>query len=107
MKRQQVRQGDVFLEKSDSSIPKDAVKVKPENKRLILRRGEATGHHHSVDVRKAELWQLSDGSMLLKVNEKTTLDHQEHSPITLVPGIWILPQEQVEYTPQEIRRVID
>src|SRR3990167_8543559 len=54
MKRQQVRQGDVFLEKSDSSIPKDAVKVKSENKRLILRRGEATGHHHSVDYRKAE-----------------------------------------------------
>jgi len=107
MKRQQVRQGDVFLEKSDSSIPKDAVKVKSENRRLILRRGEATGHHHSVDYRKAELYTLSDGSMLLKVNEETTLDHQEHAPLTLVPGIWIVPQEQVEYTPLEIRHVVD
>lgn len=43
-------------------LPTGSVKVKPQNGRLILRHGEATGHHHSVDARTAELWQLPDGS---------------------------------------------
>jgi len=104
----QARQGDVLLEKvPEREIPQGATRIQPQDGILILRRGEATGHHHSVDCRRAELYTLSDGSMLLKVNKETTLKHQEHSPITLTLGVWVIPQEQVEYTPQEIRHVTD
>ena len=108
MNQNQVRQGDVFLEASRlKKIPAEAVKVEPQNGRVVLRYGEATGHHHSVDSRTAELWQLPDGWMLLKVSEPTTLDHQEHAAAPFAPGLWVVPQEQVEYTPAEIRRVAD
>lgn len=103
MSSNQIRQGDVFLTPA-TNVP-TGKKVRAKRGRLILARGEATGHHHSVSANTSEMFEL-DGRMWLVVNEPTTLDHQEHAPIEVKPGIyWVVRQR--EYTPQEIRRVKD
>ena len=101
----QVRQGDVFLTRITEKIPAGSVKEKPDGGRLILARGEATGHHHSVIEDDAEL--IREGErMLLNVLRETALQHQEHAEITLDPGLYEV-RIQREYSPAEIRRVAD
>src|SRR5690606_1786152 len=100
----QIRQGDVFLKPAARPEGKGK-KVRAARGRLILARGEATGHHHSVAAQAAELFDFG-GRLLLVVAEPTTLDHQEHASIEIAPGAyWVVRQR--EYHPQEIRRVQD
>lgn len=96
------RQGDVLIA-ANEKIPTDA-KLLPTP---ILARGEITGHSHRIaEVNAAECWEL-DGQLYLKViAESATVIHDEHKPITLPRGIyrvWL----QREYSPQEIRRIVD
>jgi hypothetical protein len=80
-------------------------KIRGENRRLILARGEVTGHHHSVLEDDAELIQEGE-RMLLTVIRETHLQHQEHGAITLPPGTYIV-RRQREYSPEAIRNVAD
>ena len=97
------RQGDVLLVATEATP--SGKKVKAEAGRLILARGEATGHHHSVSARNATMFDEA-GKFLLVVADQATLDHQEHSAIEVAPGAyWVVRQR--EYTPEEIRRVQD
>lgn len=65
MNKKQVRQGDVYLKPADMPAGKGK-KIKAERGRLILARGEATGHHHSVSADVAELIDF-DGKVALVV----------------------------------------
>jgi len=102
----QPRQGDVLLNKITSVIDlSGATLIKPENGRLILARGEATGHHHSVDCAVAQLFSI-DGKTVLVAGEDTAIVHQEHDQVSVEKGMyWVVAQQ--EYTPQAIRRVAD
>ena len=96
------RHGDVLIATA-KSLPSGARK-RPY---LTLAYGEVTGHSHRVkESDAAELWE-SGGVLYLKVvDEKATLIHEEHNPITLPRGlyrVWI----QREYTPQQIRQIAD
>jgi hypothetical protein len=72
----------------------------------VLVYGEATGHAHRVETpERAQVWEI-DGQLYLKVLAVTRIVHEEHQPITLEPGTYRVWQQR-EYTPQEIRRVID
>jgi len=104
MNQNQIRQGDVFLKPTELPEGKGK-KIRSQRGRLILARGEATGHHHSVSANVAELFDFG-GRTVLVVKEPTTLDHQEHAQIEVQPGIyWVVIQR--EYHPEEIRRVQD
>jgi hypothetical protein len=103
-----LRQGDVLLipctpGKTDLT---GAKQVPADAGRVILARGEATGHHHSVASRVAALWVLANGMRLLQVREATRLDHQEHAPIDLPVGDWLVKRQR-EYTPESPRQVAD
>lgn len=100
------RQGDVLIEQVES-MPIGEV-VKPENGRIVLAHGEATGHHHSIaetDVDRAILDQ-DGGAMFLSLIRDSVLTHQEHAPIDLDAGIYKVTIQR-EYSPEEIRRVAD
>jgi len=100
----QYRQGDVFIEQI-SSIPQDV--KKQENKEKILARGEATGHHHSIEITNAtESFVDSAGLLYLNLQENTTLIHQEHAPIEIPKGFYRVIIQR-EYGPDEIRNVLD
>lgn len=100
------RQGDVLLILTTAEETGTAQREEPRQGRLILAEGEATGHHHSVDAVACQLFSLADGKRMLVVAEPDFLTHQEHGAIEIAPGTyWVVGQR--EYTPQEIRRVLD
>jgi len=106
MKREQYRQGDVFLERVSSPPANVGDEIKPKEDRVILAEGEATGHHHSVPSSAARMFAVAGGMMLLKVVQETILSHQEHAPITLPPGDYLVRRQQ-EWSPIGWRTVLD
>jgi hypothetical protein len=96
------RQGDVLL------VPADAMPqgrpIDAEDGRLVLARGEATGHHHSVAVEDGELVDAAEG-VFLRIMEATPLVHQEHGAITLEPGVYRVVRQR-EYVPGAVDRLV-
>lgn len=100
-----LRQGDVLLVKVDS-LPK-ATPANLEKNDIILAHGEVTGHKHQIakPEQKAKLWNAG-AERFLQVMETVALTHEEHSTITINPGVYRVAI-QVEYQPDELRRVAD
>src|ERR1051326_630406 len=73
--------------------------------RLVLARGEATGHYHSVAEEDASLVESAEG-LFLRIMVPTPLEHQEHAPIWLRPGVYRVLRQR-EYTPKEVVQVRD
>lgn len=96
------RQGDILL----VAVPEapEGERVKAECGRLILARGEVTGHHHSVAVQDAELIDTAEG-VFLRIMAATPLVHQEHRAITLPPGDYRVGRQR-EYQPGELPRQV-
>ena len=96
------RHGDVFIAPV-GSIPGEAVR----KSHCVLAEGEMTGHSHRIaEPGAAELLE-HDGKLYLKVlAERATVIHQEHRPIALPSGTYLVWQQR-EYTPEAIRTVRD
>lgn len=96
------RHGDVLIQKCEE-IPVES----RLRKTSVLVRGEITGHSHRIQEHGAcEIWE-SDNVLFLKILQDTaTLVHEEHKPIVLPRGIYRVWQQR-EYTPREIRRIVD
>lgn len=116
----QVRQGDVFVERVETPLPKSK-KNRKENGRAIFAHGEVTGHAHEVDNPKTTRvfepakeislpGDLADQRGLARVAAKlgrpAKLKHQEHAPIARDKGGYRVTIQR-EYTPAEIRSVKD
>ena len=97
------RQGDVLLLRV-GAMP-DGERLEPEDGRLILARGEATGHHHSVAAADAALVEDARG-VYLRIMAPTPLEHQEHTAIWLQPGTYRVVRQR-EYTPGAVLQVRD
>lgn len=96
------RQGDVFIIATDS-FPND-LKPRPP----ILAEGEVTGHAHRLRAGSpAQVLADGKGGLFLFVEgDEVTVEHEEHGPVTIPRGGYIV-RIQREYHPKEIRRVID
>ena len=96
------RHGDVIIIPA-KSIPTDATR-RPA---AILARGEATGHAHRIeDPRSAEVFDF-EGEGYLHITAPTArVIHDEHAPIELPRGTYRFRMQR-EYTPKEIRRIVD
>jgi hypothetical protein len=77
--------------------------------------GEVTGHSHRLaDLATAEVIEIENGLFVhvseegisIEGNPGATFVHEEHGPISLPPGDYRV-QIQREYSPQEIRSVVD
>lgn len=78
-----IRQGDVLLWPI-KKMPQSVAPVAPEQGRVILARGEATGHHHSFAFSDRVALFREDGSgggMFLAISgdAPAALEHQEHA----------------------------
>lgn len=100
---QMFRQGDLLLVRVDEAP--EGRRLKAECGRLILARGEVTGHHHSVAVQDAELIVTDAEAVFLRIMAPTPLEHQEHAPITLQPGDYRVTRQR-EYQPGELPRQV-
>lgn len=108
MNQKQIQHGDVLIMKV-KNLPENTIKVKPDNRGIVLAEGESTGHAHTIeDVSMAQLFKTIDNIMYLKTENPVTLKHQEHKPIIIEPGIYEIGRV-VEYNPfeKEIRSVAD
>jgi hypothetical protein len=96
------RHGDVLIAAIES-IPSDAIR-RPS---VVLARGEATGHSHRIeDPRSAEVFDLGGEGYLRVTSDSARLVHDEHDAITLPRGLYRVWMQR-EYTPKEIRRIVD
>jgi hypothetical protein len=93
---------------------KDGKKVPAKNGKFILALGEATGHHHELQVCEAdtmtvfqELFGIED-LKVLDITKDAPLVHvgDDHNPIEVPAGKYV-SYVQREYTPERVRRVID
>ena len=102
-----IRQGDVALVRV-KVIPADAVEQPIPEGRLVLMHGESTGHAHAFydNTQNIKLYAAHGGARYIDVSAPVDLKHEEHSTARVPAGKWLLPS-QVEYTPQELRRVQD
>src|SRR5438270_725432 len=96
---QQVRQGDIFFQK---------ITDKPEGLKLqksnILVYGEVTGHAHRL--KEGQVFTNDAGQMILILKKATQVLHEEHAVVNLDKGLWAVVRQR-EYTPEEIRTVVD
>lgn len=99
----QTRQGDVLTQRV-TDIPKTAMKQKHSGS-ITVALGEATGHHHTIEVDRADWWKDGD-DQFVSLPKASPLTHQEHRKISLKRGKHVV-RRQREYTPQAIRNVAD
>jgi hypothetical protein len=96
------RHGDVILQ-AVSSVPVNASR-KPS---AVLARGEATGHSHRIaDPSSVSIYDDGGTGYLEVLADRAMLVHDEHKPIELPHGIYRFWQQR-EYSPAEIRTIID
>lgn len=111
MKPQVYRQGDVLIRRIDT-IPAEA---QPRKGRQILAAGEVTGHHHEVSAKVGQIFDIQNqvldadnpgGIAYMQMKAPGQVTHDEHAPIELEAGNYSI-MIQREYTPEEIRNVMD
>ena len=104
------RQGDVLVVPiGEGDLPTEAIPApRDRSGRLILARGEATGHAHVVTGEGLRLLCLPDDleSMFLHVQGYGRLGHEEHAPIALPAGYYRVVRQRV-YVPGAVRPVLD
>jgi hypothetical protein len=118
-------QGDlvfVKIEDAEKLIRKmsgNAVRAASRKGKIILARGEKTGHTHTIDARVADLFnwgkdevdyppssgKIQDAAVLV-VSEPTTVEHQEHPPLDLPAGAYRVVRQR-RYEPKRLPRAID
>lgn len=97
---QQFRQGDLLFV-WQSARPVAELTARPGD---VIVAGEATGHAHRLQT--GAILEAPDGTLYLDVTETTQVLHEEHGPIQLDPGLWLVVRQR-EYHPVAIRRVAD
>lgn len=97
------RQGDVGLLKIDA-LPEGGRQEKVSDT-LVLALGEVTGHSHRLCAEAATLYSF-DGYDVFEIKQRGELVHEEHDTIALDPGFYKVIRQR-EYTPEQIRRVVD
>lgn len=116
----QFRQGDVWIERIANADDEIGTAMKPvnrENGRVILAHGEVTGHAHAIASPKAALFMdtgtygasasIDAGAPgLLKVDETVDLTHEEHDPISLEPGQYIVRRQREYEGSEHVARIV-
>jgi hypothetical protein len=86
--------GDVIIlpvsELPDPSLLK--LMDRDENGRAIIAEGELSGHAHAICADDVEIYQLIDTQDMtqrfMRVMREVTIEHEEHGPMTLSPGLY-------------------
>ncbi len=103
------QQGDVLVfSVSQDQWPQNLRRVEKENGRLVLAKGEATGHAHTIADPAADLFSNDSGELFLTASGEITVSHEEHKPITLSPGQYKIGiVREVDPFADEVRNVQD
>src|SRR3989304_7460679 len=87
------QQGDVLF-KAVGSTPGMGKRVAARDGRFVLVEGETTGHAHTIAADGCELLELEHNGqrdLYMRVTAPSvTVQHQEHLPITLARGTYLV-----------------
>ncbi|AEV83540.1 hypothetical protein ACWT_2901 [Actinoplanes sp. SE50] len=103
------RQGDVLIVPvPPAGVPACAPVPRDPRGRMVLARGEATGHAHVVGGPGVRLVaDLDDPErMFVEVPAHGRVSHEEHGPIALPSGVYRVIRQR-EYVPGAFRPVAD
>lgn len=123
------RQGDVAIFRVNS-LPTGALKERlRERGRVVLAHGEVTGHAHAIADKKVIQYDAPNATeaarmlfrdvgleteitehnapSFLAVEEPATIEHEEHSPIALEPGSYVVLRQREWSDTDEPRQVAD
>ena len=106
------RQGDILLIPVDSVPTLGTNEARERGEGLILAAGEATGHHHRVKDPYARI-RKTMGKRYLSVSKRgAALTHEEHDPIDLPKGKYLIANQREYVSPTPTRaassmRVLD
>lgn len=100
-----LRQGDVLLARV-RQVPKSARPVRGGRDRVVLARGESTGHAHAIVGGGVQRYVRGDNAYLRVLRDGARLTHEEHDAIQLPRGCYRIVQQR-EYTPEGILSVAD
>lgn len=105
----QIRQGDVLL----VPIKKLPEGLKRVEGKVILAKGEVTGHAHVVgEPEAAEAWRGgadddADLAHYVVAKKNTKVTHEEHAAVALKKGVVYESPVQVDYSEERTRKVAD
>lgn len=103
------RQGDVLLVPC-AAIPAGAYEEAAENGRVVLARGERSGHAHTMAADRVCYFRddgSGGGGAFIRVAGSAPVDlrHEEHAPLTIPPGSYRVVQQR-EYQPRALPRIV-
>lgn len=101
MKSFRFRQGDVLILLAEPLDNFHQVKLP----HLVLAEGEVTGHKHQITEGQAELIKKDKVLFLRVLSETAVLSHEEHQPIQIPQGTWMV-RIQREYDPTAQPRLV-
>ena len=115
------QQGDVLLTKIEQVEEKDTIKYLQLKKdimnKVVVRYGEATGHHHRFELKDLASGtevagygrQNGDRVNVVKIDgNAATMIHEEHNPISIPPGMYKVTQvREFDHLSMTTRMVID
>lgn len=96
-----------------SSLPADAVEIRPTNDDFhIIADSETTGNHHVIDMVPSHTRVYQSGNRLFVKNTKKTqvrcVHANRHDAITLEPNVWEVDrQQEYDHFAQNLRAVRD
>jgi hypothetical protein len=99
-----LRQGDVLLHLIDS-MPDEVSEIDRGNQDLILAHGEVTGHAHRVASRHAKMYRSESDQRFMRVTAPVALAHEEHTAVTIPPGVYRV-SIHAEYVPGALPRQV-
>jgi hypothetical protein len=98
-------QGDIWIRRVNK--PKLGAEIARENGKLVLARGESTGHAHEIEAREAKLFAGATPNICyLVAGDTVELLHEEHAPIVIPSGTYEIVRQR-EYDWQGSRAVAD
>lgn len=100
------RHGDLSFHKIDKAVGEEI----KHNGSFVLAVGEHTTHKHVITKKSGtlELKKDRDGSIYIVLDGRATITHEEHKPIELETGTYVMKHEQeFDYILGEVARVQD
>jgi hypothetical protein len=101
----QARQGDVLILAED--LPADAQRAPSDVGKIVLARGEATGHAHVIQSCGAVPYNTPDRRHFVVIQGgRVNLEHDEHVKVSVLPGTYRIVRQR-EWQDEEIQNVAD
>lgn len=103
--KNQARQGDVLIMRTEKTVDDSAKKEPRENGQVVLAHGENTGHMHGILHPSVHLFRMEEDRLLV-VGAPALLRHDEHAPIKISKGTFEVIRQR-EYLEGQIQNVAD